>query len=129
MKNSNDTTGNRTRDLPVCSAVPQPPMRHRVRQKRTVGSPISGHFLQTSSPRRRKMSTYIPLFRVAITVNFTSEFRELCTATTYKHNLISYIRYLQSIFFITPLMTLCFQLPSSAGDLHDSIWCFRSIYF
>ena len=24
MKNSNDTTGNRTRDLPVCSAVPQP---------------------------------------------------------------------------------------------------------
>jgi hypothetical protein len=25
MKNSNDTIGNRTRDLPVCSAVPQPP--------------------------------------------------------------------------------------------------------
>jgi hypothetical protein len=24
MKYSNDTTGNRTRDLPVCSAVPQP---------------------------------------------------------------------------------------------------------
>jgi hypothetical protein len=24
MKNSNDTTGNRTRDLPACSAVPQP---------------------------------------------------------------------------------------------------------
>ena len=24
MKNSNDTTGNRTRDLPTCSAVPQP---------------------------------------------------------------------------------------------------------
>jgi hypothetical protein len=24
MKNSNDTIGNRTRDLPVCSAVPQP---------------------------------------------------------------------------------------------------------
>jgi hypothetical protein len=23
MKNSNDTIGNRTRDLPVCSAVPQ----------------------------------------------------------------------------------------------------------
>jgi hypothetical protein len=25
MKNSNDTIGNRSRDLPVCSAVPQPP--------------------------------------------------------------------------------------------------------
>jgi len=24
MKNSNDTIGNRTRDLPTCSAVPQP---------------------------------------------------------------------------------------------------------
>ena len=24
MKNTNDTIGNRTRDLPVCSAVPQP---------------------------------------------------------------------------------------------------------
>ena len=24
MKNSNDTIGNRTQDLPVCSAVPQP---------------------------------------------------------------------------------------------------------
>ena len=24
MKNSNDTIGNRTRNLPVCSAVPQP---------------------------------------------------------------------------------------------------------
>jgi hypothetical protein len=29
MKNSNDTIGNRSRDLPVCSAVPQP-LRHCV---------------------------------------------------------------------------------------------------
>jgi hypothetical protein len=29
MKNSSDTIGNRTRDIPVCSAVPQP-LRHRV---------------------------------------------------------------------------------------------------
>jgi hypothetical protein len=29
MKNSNNTIGNRSRDLPVCSAVPQP-LRHRV---------------------------------------------------------------------------------------------------
>jgi hypothetical protein len=29
MKKSSDTIGNRTRDLPVCSAVPQP-LRHRV---------------------------------------------------------------------------------------------------
>jgi hypothetical protein len=30
MKNSNDTIGNRSRDLPVCSAVPQP-LRHQQR--------------------------------------------------------------------------------------------------
>jgi hypothetical protein len=29
MKKSSDTIGNRTRELPVCSAVPQP-LRHRV---------------------------------------------------------------------------------------------------
>jgi hypothetical protein len=29
MKISNDTIGNRSHDLPVCSAVPQP-LRHRV---------------------------------------------------------------------------------------------------
>jgi len=35
MKNSNDTIGNRTRDLPVCSAVPQPtaPQRASVSEK------------------------------------------------------------------------------------------------
>ena len=34
MKNSNDTIGNRTRDLPACSAVPQPtaPPRSPVKQ-------------------------------------------------------------------------------------------------
>jgi hypothetical protein len=29
MKNSSDTIGNRTRDLPDCSAVPQPPVPPR----------------------------------------------------------------------------------------------------
>jgi hypothetical protein len=33
MKNSNDTIGNRSHDLPVCSAVPQP-LRHRVPHKK-----------------------------------------------------------------------------------------------
>jgi hypothetical protein len=30
MKNSDDTIGNRTRDLPVCSAVPQPTALPRI---------------------------------------------------------------------------------------------------
>jgi hypothetical protein len=36
MKNSNDTIGNRSRDLPDCSAVPQP-QRHRVSLVLSVG--------------------------------------------------------------------------------------------
>ena len=35
MKNSNDTNGNRTRDLPACSAVPQP-----------TAPPRAPHYLQ-----------------------------------------------------------------------------------
>jgi len=35
MKNSNDTIGNRTRDLPVCTAVPQ--LRHRVPPYKHIG--------------------------------------------------------------------------------------------
>ena len=43
MKNSNDTTGNRTRDLPACSSVPQPtaapraPMRKDKRRDKKIG--------------------------------------------------------------------------------------------
>jgi hypothetical protein len=36
MKNSNDTTWNRTRDLPACGAVPQPTAPQRVRYKCNV---------------------------------------------------------------------------------------------
>ena len=38
MKNSNDTIGNRTRDLPDCSAVPQPtaPSRAPVESKQLL---------------------------------------------------------------------------------------------
>jgi hypothetical protein len=40
MKNSNDTIGNRSRDLPVFSAVPQP-LRHRVPRSFTMLSYLS----------------------------------------------------------------------------------------
>jgi hypothetical protein len=41
MKNSNDTIGNRTRDLPVCSAVPQP-LRYHVPLSNTHHMKIGG---------------------------------------------------------------------------------------
>ena len=39
MKNYNDTIGNRTRDLPVCSAVPQPTAPPRA-PERGIGDDI-----------------------------------------------------------------------------------------
>jgi len=52
MKNSSDTVGNQTRDLPACSVVPQPTAQLRVLQikltllnvQRTIGLPISQFF-------------------------------------------------------------------------------------
>jgi hypothetical protein len=43
MKHSNDTTGNRSRVLPVCSAVPQP-LRHRVPPPKHVGVNVLIHW-------------------------------------------------------------------------------------
>jgi len=44
---------------------------------------FSGHFHLTASLRRRIMSKYIYSFRVAILVNYTSEFLEIFEAATY----------------------------------------------
>jgi len=44
MKNSNDTIGNRTRDLPTCSAVPQPTAPPRALQDVKWGDNIKTDF-------------------------------------------------------------------------------------
>ena len=41
MKNSNDTIGNRTRDIPACSAVPEPTAPPRAPTQHTVMAPKS----------------------------------------------------------------------------------------
>jgi hypothetical protein len=51
MKNSNDTIGNRTRDLPVCSAVPQP----TVPPWQVPGVNLLGHEADHSLPFRVKV--------------------------------------------------------------------------
>ena len=50
MKNSSDTIGNRTRDLPACSAVPQPTVLPRAPLFCTVHSEIRSH------PKERTLS-------------------------------------------------------------------------
>jgi len=41
MKNSNDTIGNRTRDLPACSAVPQPAAPPGALSEKTVSKRLA----------------------------------------------------------------------------------------
>jgi hypothetical protein len=42
MKNSNDTIRNRTRDLPACSSVPQPPLAPNITDVKNVKFPCPG---------------------------------------------------------------------------------------
>jgi hypothetical protein len=57
MKKSSDTIGNRTRDLPVRNAVPQP-LRHRVPLDKTVASLL--HFLFAASDLNTNIFLSLP---------------------------------------------------------------------
>jgi hypothetical protein len=50
MKNSNDTIGNRSRDLPVCGAVPQP-LRYRVPPALYKGQLQNNNILAKNTPK------------------------------------------------------------------------------
>jgi hypothetical protein len=58
MKNSNDTIGNRSRDLPVCSAVPQP-LRHRVPHSSIRATKINGKCVLEMGRKLEKISEQI----------------------------------------------------------------------
>jgi hypothetical protein len=68
MKNSSDTIGNKSSDLPVCSAVPQP-LRHRVPHSSTTPCTKFGHgkrmlnkiqlTMKTFSYKENKMNLYM----------------------------------------------------------------------
>jgi len=45
MKNSNDTIGNRNRDLPTCSAVPQPTALPRAPESCSTGTELNDYLL------------------------------------------------------------------------------------
>jgi hypothetical protein len=66
MKNSNDTIGNRSRDLPVCSAVPQQ-LRHSIPPnhagKHSI-SPVFPPILTTHIDTLTKTAQHKNLFRV-----------------------------------------------------------------
>jgi hypothetical protein len=55
MKNSNDTIGNRTRDLPTCSEVTQPTARPRTPNESRVELHLYGLIGTTSRPDMLKI--------------------------------------------------------------------------
>ena len=71
MKNCNDTIGNRTRDLPACSAVPQPTAPPRA---------------PTPTVRRRNETQTVTQFEIFITALVLHSFRLwLCLITSMKN--------------------------------------------
>jgi hypothetical protein len=59
MKNSSDTIGSRSRDLPVCSAVPQP-LSHRVPLRQRMFSP------QCASPNFTPYTPYTTTGKISV---------------------------------------------------------------
>jgi hypothetical protein len=69
MKNSSDTIGNRSRELPVCSAVHQP-LRHRVTRLNGTQWRTEGGLGVQPSPRNSEVLT--TLSRIPRSVENTS---------------------------------------------------------
>jgi len=83
MENSNDTIGNRTRDLPACSAVPQPTAPE------TFGM-LSLNFLVYYI---RHDSTCLPTLRDCLSVLLTKvEMKHLAYPETSVHNYANTLR-------------------------------------
>jgi len=55
MKNSNDTIGNRTRNLPAFSAVPQPIVPPRTPKRRACNENTCGYFIGILFTAKRKL--------------------------------------------------------------------------
>ena len=74
MKNSSDTIGNRTRDLPTCSAVPQPTAPPRAPNTvHSVGhNPVLVIFSKSTITTRMKRITGTngPSYHIVIVINF-----------------------------------------------------------
>ena len=81
MKNSHDTIGNRTRDLPVCSAVPQPTAPPRAASSVRGHKFINGkvYYGRGSSIAYAHSCTLIKNFAASVFVSITSSsHRSLC---------------------------------------------------
>jgi hypothetical protein len=134
MKNSNKTIGNRSRDLPVCSTVPQP-LRHR------VPLPLWGTWINTVQPDTPPMS--IRHMRNACCVTkATNTHTEYVIFIAFPlqqllHERGSMLRYSTSpVLFATIFMTRWWSIPietssywikHSCGELNDVCLLLRTV--
>ena len=77
MENSNDTIGNRIRDLPVCSAVPQPTAPPRAARMRNISEKCCGKSTQNLCPER----FFFPLNSCRLRDNGEKKYRRTREAT------------------------------------------------
>ena len=68
MKNSNDTLGNRTRDIPTFSAVPQPTALPWGSQNEVGGRKIKGEKLQKQQDRQYTYNLKLRRVRATVVV-------------------------------------------------------------
>jgi len=73
MKNSSDTIGNRTRDLPACSAVPQPTASPRAlemdpggSEKHTLGITALKYDPTVTPASQLRLSAMLPTLNVGV---------------------------------------------------------------
>jgi hypothetical protein len=105
MKNPNDTIGNRTRDLPVCSAVPQPTV---VQVKTCYVSVIFNHLPHTS-------------FSVQFLVpNYQSKLRHIPAAVILF--IVLFYEYEPDVYFFTVSLSWCILLRAQEGRLYSVEW-------
>jgi hypothetical protein len=95
MKNSDDTIGNRYRDLPVCSAVPQP-LRHRV-PPHLVGSTIPIYCITMHGQQNINLSKDVSFMCLSTMARCSSfrqcigmqQFRERCGVVCVRYILVT----------------------------------------
>jgi hypothetical protein len=102
VKNSNDTVGNRSCDLPVCSAVPQP-LRHRV-------PPHLSHGTEGKTNDRFTTWLYLDCVQSPVVCNMSGFSYQTCqpsasrTLAPYRHMLIIYaFHQLSTVYVVSHL--------------------------
>jgi hypothetical protein len=90
VKNSSDTIGNRTRDVPACSAVPQPNVPPRASLSSLVAYKIKDKYHSNSSPALQCAGQ--PLFYNISKIQRLEDLLQWRPEAGIPHSLISYLK-------------------------------------